>query len=172
MVRRATTLRSDQQQSETPARGRAGVDHKARFLRLLPDRLGHREFLPRTQRDGAGTRERGEQRGLLLSRDYAGRSGEQSSRLRAVPEREPQRLAGHRSRSAERRSARERDPGSVSSLRQARRGHDGERDHVSRPERGARNRQGAKFVAKYSGPLLASFRKRRFPAHDGSRGAD
>ena len=142
---------------------------KLGFCRLFPDRLGHREFLPRAQHHGAGPRQRGEQRGLLLPRDHAGRSGEQPSRLRAFPERKPERLAGHRSRSAERRSARERDPGNLSPLRQARRGDDGERDHLSRQKRGARDRQGAELCAQHSRSLLASVRERRFPAHAGSR---
>ena len=51
---------------------------QARVLRLFSDCLGHRQFLPRAQRHGAGPRQRGEQRGLLLPRDHAGRSGEQS----------------------------------------------------------------------------------------------
>jgi error-prone DNA polymerase len=84
-----------------------------------------------------GTGERGEQRRLLLPRDYAGRSGEQSPRLRALPEREPERLAGYRSRPTERRPARERDPGNLSPLRQTRRCHDRERDLISRQKRRA-----------------------------------
>ena len=51
--------------------------------------------------------------------------------------REPERLARHRPRSAERRSPGKRDPGSLSALRQTRRGHDRERDHLSRAQRGA-----------------------------------
>jgi hypothetical protein len=59
---------------------------KLGFLRLFFDRLGHRQFLPRKQHHGARPRERGQQRGLFLSRDHAGRSGEQSSRLRTFPQ--------------------------------------------------------------------------------------
>ena len=89
------------------ARRRTGAHREARVLRLFFDRLGHRQFLPRKQHHGAGPRQRGEQRGLLLPRHHAGRSGEQSISLRTFPQRRPQRLAGHRSRSAERRSARD-----------------------------------------------------------------
>ena len=85
---------------------------------------------------------------------------------------EPQRLAGHRSRSAERRPARKRHPGSLSALRQTRRGHDRECHHLSRAKRGARNRQGAEFLAEHSRSFLAPLRERRFSAHARSGGAD
>ena len=109
------------------------LDSEARIFRLFPDRLGHRQFLPGTQHHGARPRQRREQRGLLLPRNHASRSGEQSSRLRTFSERKPQRLARYRSRSAERRSARERHSGNLSALRQTRRGHDRECHYLSRP---------------------------------------
>ena len=79
----------------------------------------------------AGPRQRGQQRGLLLPRHHRGRSHRLPPALRALSQRRPQELAGHRSRSAERRSARARDPGSLPALRPPRRGHDGERHHLS-----------------------------------------
>ena len=153
-------------------RRRAGLDPEARVFRLFPDRLGHRQFLPRTQHHGAGPGQRREQRGLLLPRHHAGGSGEQSSRLRTLSERKPQRLARYRSRSAERRSARERDPGNLPALRQTRRRHDRERDHLSRTKRRARDRQGAEFFAEHPRSLFASFRERRFSAHARSASAN
>ena len=126
----------------------AGPHPKARVLRLFSDRLGHRQFLPRTQHHGAG-------RGSAANSAVCFCLGitpvdpvEQSSRLRTFPERRPQRLARHRSRSAERRSARKRDPGNLPALRQTRRGHDRERHHLSRPKRRARNRQSAQFCRR------------------------
>ncbi len=82
---------------------------------------------------------------------------------------EPQRLARYRSRSSERRSARKRDPGNLSALRQTRRGHDRERDYLSRPQRRTRDRQSAEFFAEHSRSLLAFVRERRFSAHARSR---
>ena len=90
---------------------------------------------------------------------------EQSSRFRTLPERKPQRLARYRSRSAERRPARACDSGNLPTLRQTRRGHDGERDHLSRPQRRARDRESAQFFSKHSRSLFAPVREWRFSAH-------
>ncbi len=74
-------------------------------------------------------------------------------------------LAGHRSRPAERRPARARDPGSLSPLRPARRGDDGECHHLSRPQRHARDGQGARPAARCARRFSRPLRQRRFPAH-------
>ena len=57
-------------------------------------------------------------------------------------------MARHRSRSAQRRSARTRHSVRLSTLRRAGRGHDGQRHHLSRPLRRARSRQGLGFDAE------------------------
>ena len=54
------------------------------------------------------------------------------------------RMARHRSRPSQRRSARARHSVRVSALRQTRRGHDGQRHHLSRTFGGARSWQGAR----------------------------
>ena len=64
---------------------------------------------------------------------HRGRSGRHGAALRAVSLGGARRVAGHRSRSAERRSARARHSVRLRALRQARRGDDGQRHHVSRP---------------------------------------
>ena len=66
--------------------------------------------------------------------------------VRAVSVGGARRVARHRSRSAERRSARARHSVRLRALRQARRGDDGQRHHVSRPQRRARSRQGARAL--------------------------
>ncbi len=70
------------------------------------------------------------------------------SAVRAVSVGGARRVAGHRSRSAERRSARARHSVRLRALRQARRGDDRQRHHLSRPERRARSRQGARPRAR------------------------
>ena len=75
---------------------------------------------------------------------HRGRSGRDGSAVRAVPVGRTRRVAGYRSRSAERRSARARDSARLPEVRHARRGHDRQRHHLSRPERGARSRQVAR----------------------------
>ena len=57
--------------------------------------------------------------------------------------RRARRMAGYRSRSAQRRSARARHSVCLRALRETGRGDDGERHHLSRALGGARNRQGA-----------------------------
>src|SRR4029077_2180324 len=124
LVWRATTLRCDQHQGEAPARRRTCTYYQAEVSRLFFDRLGHHQFLSRTQYYGPGPGQRRGQRGLLLPRDYAGRSGGKSSRLRTIPKREPERLAGYRSGSPQRRPARSSNSGNLSALRQTRRRDD------------------------------------------------
>ena len=57
-----------------------------------------------------GRGSRGQQRRVLQPRHHGGRSGRHGSAVRAVPVGGARRVARHRSRSAERRSARARDP--------------------------------------------------------------
>ena len=56
-------------------RARARSHREARARRLLPDRLGHRQFLPAARHPRAGARLGGQQRRLLQPRDHGGRSG-------------------------------------------------------------------------------------------------
>ena len=125
-------------------RARARSDREARSRRLLPDRLGHRQLLPAAGHPRAGPRLGGQQRRLLQPRHHRRRSGRHGAAVRAVPVGGARRVARHRSRSAERRSARARDPARLREVRPARRGDDRQRHHLSRPERGARSRQGAR----------------------------
>ena len=108
--------------------------------RLLPDRLGHRQFLPPARHPRAGARLGGQQRRLLQPRDHRGRSGRDGSAVRAVSVGRARRVARHRSRSAERRSARAGHPARLRKIRPPRRGDDRQRHHLSRPQRGARGR--------------------------------
>ncbi len=115
---------------------------EARSRRLLPHRLGHRQFLPAGGHPRAGARLGRQQRRLLQPRDHGRGSGRDGSAVRAIPVGGARRVARHRSRPAERRSPRARDPARLREIRQARRGDDRQRDYLSRPERGARSGQG------------------------------
>ena len=126
-------------------RARARSHREARSRRLLPDRLGHRQFLPAARHPRAGTRVGGQQRRLLQPRHHRGRSGRDGSAVRALSVGGARRVARHRSRSAERRSARAGHPARLREVRPARRGDDRQRHHLSRPQRGARSRQGARL---------------------------
>ena len=107
--------------SRAPAdRARARSDREARSRRLLPDRLGHRQLLPPARHPGAGARLGGQQRGVLQPRHHRRRSDRHGSAVRAVPVGRARRVAGHRSRSAERRSPRAGDPAHVREVRHAR----------------------------------------------------
>ena len=88
--------------------------------------------------------------------DHRGRSGEDGAALRALPVRGARRVAGHRPRPPFRRPARESHPARLREVRRARRGHDGERHHLSRPLRGARGRQGPRLLARAGGQAVAS----------------
>ncbi len=114
-----------------------------RSRRLLPHRVGHRQLLPAAGHSRAGAGLGRQQRRVLQPGDYGGGSGRHGSAVRAVPVGRARRVARHRSRFAERRSARARDPAHLREIRKARRGHDGQRDHVSRPQRRARGGQDA-----------------------------
>ena len=75
---------------------------------------------------------------------HGGRSGGHGPAVRAVPLGGARRVAGHRSRPAQRRSARAGDSVRLPALRRARRGDDGQRHHLPRAQRGARGGQGAR----------------------------
>ena len=144
--RRARALSAVSRSRARADRARARSDREARSRRLLPDRLGHRQFLPAAGHPRAGARLGRQQRRLLQPRHHRGRSGRHGAAVRAVPVGGARRVAGHRSRSAERRSARAGDPArlrktATAQLRAAR--DDRQRDHLSRPQRRARSRQGA-----------------------------
>ena len=141
--RRARSLSPVSRQGARADRPRARSDREARSRRLLPDRLGHRQLLPPAEHPGAGPRLGGQQRRLLQPRDHRGRSDQDGAAVRALPLRRARRVAGHRSRSAERRPARARHPARLREIRPAGRGDDRQRDHLSRPQRRARGRQGA-----------------------------
>ena len=97
----------------------------------------------------AGPRIGGQQRRLLRAGHHGRRSGRDGSAVRAVSLGRARRVARHRSRSAERRSARARDSVRLPSATAAhRRRHDRERHHVSRPQRRARSGQGARLRAR------------------------
>ena len=139
----ARALRKTRPAGMRAARTRTRAHRAARVQRIFSHRLGSRELLQSAGHPRAGTRQRGEQRGVLLPRHHRVRSHRVQAAFRAVPERGAHVVAGHRSRSAERRPPRARDPGSVPALRQTRRGDDGKRDHLPRTQRDARDRQGA-----------------------------
>src|SRR5205814_8455914 len=70
---------------------------------------------------------------------------------------------------AEWRPARARHPGSIPALRQTRRGHDRERDYLSRAKCGSRDRKGPEFFTEHSRSLFAFVCERRFSAHPRAR---
>ena len=107
----------DRARAQIDARARS--DREARSGRLLPHRLGHRQFLPAAGHSGAGARLGGQQRRLLQPRHHGGRSGRDGSAVRAVPVGRARRVAGHRSRSAERRSARACHPARLREVRRS-----------------------------------------------------
>ena len=117
--RRARSLPAVSRPRPRADRARARSHREARSRRLLPDRLGHRQLLPPARHPRAGPRVGGQQRRVLQPRHHRGRSGRDGSAVRAVPVGGARRVAGHRSRSAERRSARARHP---ARLREVRRG--------------------------------------------------
>ncbi len=123
---------------------RARSHREARSRRLLPDRLGHRQLLPARGHPRAGPRLGRQQRRLLQPGHHGGRSGRHGPAVRALPLGGARRMARHRSRSAERRSARARHPVRLRALRAARRGDDRQRHHVSQPQRRARGGEGAR----------------------------
>ena len=142
--RRARSLSAVSRSRPRADRARARSHREARSRRLLPHRLGHRQFLPAAGDSRAGPRVGGQQRRLLRARHHGGRSGRHGAAVRAVSLGGARRVAGHRSRSAERRPARARHSVRLRALRQARRGDDRQRHHLSRPQRRARSRQGAR----------------------------
>jgi error-prone DNA polymerase len=66
-------------------RARTRPDRAAEPGRLLPDRLGHRQFLPGARHPGAGAGLGGQQRRLLQPGHHGGRSGGDGAAVRAVP---------------------------------------------------------------------------------------
>ncbi len=116
--RRARSLPAVSRSRPRPDRARARSHREARSRRLLPDRLGHRQFLPAARHPRAGARLGGQQRRLLQPRHHRGRSGRHGSAVRALSVGRARRVAGHRSRSAERRPAR---AGHSARLREVRR---------------------------------------------------
>ena len=142
--RRARALPAVSRPRARADRARARSDREARARRLLPDRLGHRQFLPAARHPRAGARLGGQQRRLLQPRHHRRRSGRHGSAVRALPVGGARRVARHRSRSAERRSPRAGHPARLREIRPARRGDDRQRHHLSRPQRGARSGQGAR----------------------------
>ena len=133
---------------------RAGADRKTSARRIFPDRVGHRALLPRAGNSGPGTRLGGQQRGVLLAGNHGGRSGGNGFAVRALPQRRARRVAGHRSRSALGRPARARHPVRLPALWRARRGHDRQRDHLSRAHGGARDGQGARLRRRHGRAAL------------------
>ena len=101
-----------------PDRARARSHRKARTGRLLSHCLGHRQFLPAAGHSRAGPRVGGQQRRLLCPRDHRGRSGRHGSAVRAISVGRTRGVAGHRSGSAERRSARAGHPVRLRALRE------------------------------------------------------
>ena len=121
--RRARALPAVSRAGAAPGRARARSDREARSRRLLPDRLGHRQLLPPGGHPRAGPRLGGQQRRLLQPRHHRGRSGRHGSAVRALPVGGARRVAGHRSRSAERRSPRAGDPAHLPEVRDVRAEH-------------------------------------------------
>ena len=119
--RRARALPAVSRSRARADRARARSDREARSRRLLPDRLGHRQFLPAAGHPRAGARVGGQQRRVLQPRHHGRRSGRHGSAVRAVPVGGARRVARHRSRSAERRSARARHSARLREVRHARR---------------------------------------------------
>ena len=117
-------------------------------------------FCRRRGDPGPGPRLGREQRGLLQPGHHRRRSGRDGAAVRALPLRGARRVAGHRSRPAERRSPRAGDPARLRALRRRRRGDDRERDHLPRPQRLARDRQGARDPG--GGDRSAGRQMRRF----------
>ena len=115
--RRARSLSAVSRSGARADRARARSHREARARRLLPHRLGHREFLPAAGHPRAGARIGGQQRRLLQPRHHGGRSGRDGAALRALSVGGARRVAGHRSRSAERRSARARHPARLREVR-------------------------------------------------------
>ena len=119
---RARAISAVSRSRAAPGRARARSDREARSRRLLPDRLGHRQLLPPGGHPGAGPRLGGQQRGVLQPRHHRRRSGRHGPAVRAVPVGRARRVARHRSRSAERRSARAGDSAHLPEVRHVRRG--------------------------------------------------
>ena len=89
--------------AQTAGAARAHAHRQARTCRILPHRLGHRAVLRARGNPGAGARLGGQQRGLLRPRHHRRRSRRHGPALRALPLRRARRVAGHRSRPAQRR---------------------------------------------------------------------
>ena len=98
-------------------------------------------FCARAKYSGAGARLGGQQRGVLCAGNYRGGSGGHGAAVRAIFIRRARRVAGHRSGFAQRRPARARHSICVRALWKVGRGHDRQRDYLSRALRGARNRE-------------------------------
>ena len=141
--RRARSLSAVSRSCPRADRPRTGSDREARSCRLLPDRLGSRQLLPAARHSRSGPWLGGQQRRLLQPGHHGRRSGQDGSAVRALSLGGAWRMARHRSRSAERRSPRAGDPVRLRALRQAGRGDDGQRHHLSQPQRDARDWQGA-----------------------------
>ena len=116
-------------------------DREAWLCRIFPHRLGHRPVLQAKRHPDSGARQCGELRRLLCAGNYGHRSGRNGAALRALPEREPRRMAGHRPRSALGRQARAGHPVCLSAVWRTGRGDDRQRHHLSRQVGGARSGQ-------------------------------
>ncbi len=118
--RRARAVSSVSRARQGADRARARSHRAPRSRRLLPDRLGHRQFLPPQRHPRAGARLGRQQRRLLQPRHHGRRSRGHGSAVRAVSVGRARRMARHRSRSAERRSPRAGDSARVREIRAAR----------------------------------------------------
>ncbi len=126
-------------------RKRTSTNRKTRPGGLFPDRLGHRRILPIPKHSRARPRIGRQQRRLLCARDHGSRCSRHGTALRALSIGRARRVAGYRSRPSQRRSARARHPTCLSALRQARRSHDSECHHLSRPLCHPRHRKSARL---------------------------
>ena len=103
---------------------------------IFPDCLGHRALLPRAETFWCrGAARRPIARSAIALGITAVDPVEMELAFRAFSFRRARRMAGHRSRSAQRRSARARDSICVRTLRKIGRGDDRQRDHLSRDDR-------------------------------------
>ena len=110
---------------------------------------------------GPGPRLGRQQRGLLRPVHHRGGPGEDGAPVRALPLRGAGRVAGHRSRPALGRPAREGHPARLPALRPPRRRHDRQRHHLPRPLGGAGGGQGAGFLPRPGGPDFQAARTPR-----------
>ena len=116
------------------------------------------EFCNRGEHLLPGSRQRGQQRGLLRARHHQGRRGVARPAVRAVPVARARRSARHRPRHRE-RPARGGHPVRVRPLRPAPRRAGRQRHHLPRPLGGARHGQGARLRAGPAGRVEQADRR-------------